>query len=187
MNSRILPTLALAAALGIFFLYVSPTWSGPISKMRTAIASDDRALAAATIYAKQQNQLATARNAIDPSDLARLATFLPASVDNVGLMLDLDALAARSGLSLSDVDVIMDPSFSRSESSDANVLSAAGRDPVGSVDLSLSAVGTYAALKTFLVGVEKSQRLIDVRELSLKGSDTGVYNYRMRLRFYWLR
>jgi len=60
-------------------------------------------------------------------------------------------------------------------------------NPVGSADMQVSAVGTYAALKTFLGSVEKSQRLLDVQDLSIKGSDTGVYGYDMKLRFYWLR
>ena len=65
--------------------------------MKNSIASDNKALAAAITYATQQNELAAARNAIDPADLNRLVAFLPSSVDNVGLILDLNALAARSG------------------------------------------------------------------------------------------
>ena len=57
---------------------------------------------------------------------------------------------------------------------------------VGSVDLSLSAVGTYTSFKTFLGSMEKSERLIDVKDIVIRGSDTGVYTYQMRARIYWL-
>ncbi|MDP1690200.1 MAG: type 4a pilus biogenesis protein PilO [bacterium] len=182
MNSNIIPTLALIVAAGILFGYVGPTWSGGLADKRAAIASDDQALAAATTYAAQQNQLATARNAIDPTDLSRLVTFLPSSVDNVGLILDLNALAARSGLTLSNIDV------TTTVATNANTTAATTRaNPVGSVSLALSAVGTYAALQTFLRGVETSRRLLDVQELVVKGSDTGVYTYQMKLNLYWLR
>jgi len=180
MNNNIIPTLALAVALGIGLAYVMPTWSGSISSTRTVIAADDQALAAATTYATQQNELAAARNAIDPADLARLAALLPDSVDNVGLILDLNALAARSGLSLANVDVL-------TTSPAAAASASAGTNPVGSVDLSLSAVGTYSSLVTFLHGVEKSRRLLDVRDIVVKGSDTGVYTYQMKITLYWLR
>ena len=100
MNTRVLPLVALFVAIGIFFLYVSPTWSGSIKTTKDAIALDDEALVAANQFAAQQNTLASARDAIDPADLARLTAFLPDSVDNVGLILDLNALAARSGFSL---------------------------------------------------------------------------------------
>lgn len=188
MNSRILPSLALLIAIGIFFVYVSPTWSGSIATAKATIASDNQALAAATEYASQQNQLATARDAIDPADLTQLTTFLPDSVDNVGLILDLNALAARSGLSFSNIDVAAESASTNSaNSSAAGAVPVANINPVGSVDLSLSAVGTYTALKTFLAGVEKSERLLDIQDLVIKGSDTGVYSYGMTIRIYWLR
>jgi len=186
MNSRILPILALLAAAGIFFGYVHPTWTGEIAAAKTAIANDDQALAAAKTYSDQQNTLASERNKIDPADLSRITTFLPDSVDNVGLILDLNALAARSGLSLSNIDVASNTQ-SAAGSGAGSASDNIGTGPVSSVDLSLSAIGTYAAFQTFLVGVEKSARLLDVRDISVKGSDTGVYSYQMTIRLYWLR
>jgi Tfp pilus assembly protein PilO len=183
MNSRVLPLLAILIAGGIFFAYINPAWTGSIAETKAAIASDNQALQAASQYAAQQNQLAAARDAVDPSDLARLNALLPSSVDNVGLILDLNALAARSGLALSNIDVVM----SSPDTGVGGALPASGASPTGSVDLSLSAVGTYPALQAFLAGVERSQRLLDVRDLMVKGSDTGVYSYKMSLRFYWLR
>jgi Tfp pilus assembly protein PilO len=185
MNSRILPVLALLIAISIFFAYVNPTWSGSIAATKAAIASDDQALVAASQYTAQQNQLASARNAINSTDLARLAIFLPDSVDNVGLILNLNALAARSGLSLSNIDVTTNTASSAS-ASPTGAIRTASVDPVSSVDLSLSAIGTYAALQNFLKNMEQSQRLLDVRDLTVNGSGTGVYNYQMKLRLYWL-
>lgn len=191
MNSRILPSLALMLAVGIFFGYMKPAWSGPLAETKAAIKNDEQALAAADEYKAKQNTLASARNAIDPENLARISTFLPDSVDNVGLILDINALAARSGLSLSNIDVVAnDASGARTNTkapAPAGALPVARTNLVGSVDLSLSAIGTYAALQSFLIGIEKSARLLDVRDIVVKGSDTGVYNYQMTLRLYWLR
>jgi Tfp pilus assembly protein PilO len=189
MNNRIIPILALLVAAGIFFVYVNPTWTGSIAAAKAAIANDDQALVTANQYTAQQNELASARNAIDPADLARLLTFLPDSVDNVGLILDMNALAARSGLSLSNINVASNATASSGSAGTATTgtLPTAATNPVGSVDLSLSAVGTYAALQNFLQGVEKSARLLDVRSIAVSGSDTGVYTYQMTLRLYWLQ
>ncbi|OYV26415.1 MAG: hypothetical protein B7W98_03160, partial [Parcubacteria group bacterium 20-58-5] len=97
--SRVFPLFAFAIALAIFFVYVNPTWTGSIAATQAKIATDAQALSAARDYAARQNQLASERNAIDPGNLSRLTTLLPDSVDNVGLILDLNALAARVGLS----------------------------------------------------------------------------------------
>ncbi len=185
MMSRLLPILSFVLAIVIFFGYVSPTWSGSIAQTRAAIEHNERALAAASQYTEQQNHLASARDAIDPTGLMRLQTFLPDSVDNVGLILDLNALAARSGLSLSKVDVA--PTAAPTSSTAGTAQGAASKGPVSSVDMTLSAVGSYSALQKFLQGVERSARLLDIRELSVKGSETGVYTYQMKLRLYWLR
>lgn len=183
MNSRILPVLALMVSLGTFFGYVNPTWNDSIIATKANIAEIDQTLAAASKYSTQQKELTDARNAIDPTNLARLSTFLPDSVNNVGLVLDLNALAARSGLSLANIDVVVN----NINTSTQGALSVTNANPVGSVNLSLSAVGTYAALQAFLTGVEKSARILDVRDIVVRGSDTGVYNYQMKIRLYWLR
>lgn len=184
MKDRILPLLAFIGAIALFVLYINPTWTGTIADARVAIANDDSALAAASAYTAEEGQLVSQRDAISPADLKRLDTFLPDSVDNVGLILNLNALAARSGLSLSHVDV---SSSANGSGGSSGALPAAGANPVGSVDISVSAIGTYPALVNFLRGVEMSERLLDVQEITVKGSETGVYNYQMRLRLYWLR
>ena len=184
MNNRIAPTLALLIAVGIFFAYVSPTWRGSIALAKASIALDDQALAAAEEYKTQQNELATERSSIDPQDLQRIATFLPDSVDNVGLILDLNALAARSGLALTGIDVLSNDIASDTNSQQGAV---APVNPVGSVSLSLSAAGTFSALQTFLSRIENSARLLDVQDVVVKGSNSGVYGYQMTIRLYWLR
>lgn len=190
MNSRVLPLLAIILSVGIFFGYVNPAWTGGIARTKAAIASDDQALAAAKAYNAQENTLAAARNAIDPTALSRLSTFLPDSVDNVGIILDLNALAARSGLSLSSVDVSKNSTNADSSSATAASPSSAnntGTGSVGSVDLIVSAAGTYSAFQSFLQGTEKSLRLLDVQDLTVNGSETGTYTYTMTLRLYWLQ
>jgi Tfp pilus assembly protein PilO len=171
-------------SVGIFFAYINPTWSGPIAATKLAIKNDDDALSAAAQYKTTEGQLAAAEASIDPASLARLTTLLPDSVNNVGIILDVNTFAARSGLVLSNIDVL--------PNADGSAASASG-DPTdtsgstGSVDLSLTALGTYSALQTFLTGIEKSARLLDVQDISVTGSDTGVYNYQMTIRLYWLR
>jgi Tfp pilus assembly protein PilO len=185
MNNRILPILAFSIAIGIFFAYVSPTWSEQIVATRAAIALNDAALASAKTYTIKQNALASERSNIDPANLERLTTLLPDSVDNVGLILDINALAARSGLSLVSIDVTAEDSGTKSSASGA--LATTVVNATGSINLSLSALGTFSSFQAFLDGIEKSARILDIRDLTVKGSDTGVYSYQITLRLYWLR
>lgn len=180
MRDRILPILALLLAVIVFFGYTNPTYSGSIAEQKAAIASDDGALKAAADYAQKASELAALESTMDQGLIDRAKTLLPDSVDNVGVILDLDALAARTGVTLVSINVAQPAAGS-------NTGDAIGHSPVASVDLTLSAKGTYGAFRTFLTGLESSERLLDVTDLSVSGSDTGVYTYQITARLYWLR
>jgi Tfp pilus assembly protein PilO len=181
-SDRILPSIAILIAAGIFFAYISPTWRGSIAVQKASIALDDQALAAAEEYKTQQQELKVELAKISQEDQKNIATFLPDSVDNVGLILDLNALAAKSGLGLTGIDVLSNELTSTNAQG-----GAVATNPVGSVSLSLSATGTFDSLQRFLSRIETSARLLDVQDITVKGSNSGVYTYQMSIRLYWLR
>lgn len=191
---RLLPIVPFLAALGLFFGYVHPTYTGSISALDSEIKSYDAALDAADRFREREAALSAERAAIPPEGLARLEAFLPDGVDNVQLILDLDALASRSGLSLTDFDVATGDVSTDSTSPNPGgaILPGEGvelgsAEPVDSIDLSVTATGTYGSLRAFLTGVERSLRLLDLVELTVEDSETGVYSYDMTFRLYWLR
>lgn len=181
MNNRLIALLLILLSAGLFFGYVNPTWTGKVAETSSQIEEADKALVAAREYIARQDQLKAEKDNLDQSSLAKLMVLLPDSVDNVGLILSLNALAAKSGLKIASIDV------SNQSAANANSASAGGTGPVGSVELTLAASGNYSAFQTFLRGVERSQRLLDVTSLKITGTNTGVYNYNMALRIYWLR
>ncbi len=193
MNNRLLPILVLILALGVFAGYVNPVWTGDIAEVKEAIAADEDALEAARSYLTREEELLKKRDAMDQNDLAKLSAMLPDGVDNVGLILALNALAARSGLALSNIDVSQPTGTNANNSSQGfSTGIGAGADfgrttHTGSVDLTLTAAGSYEAFQKFLAGVERSERLLDVRSIGVQGTNTGLYTYQMTIRFYWLR
>lgn len=179
MISRIFAAVALLVAALTFFFYINPTWAGDIATAKATIASDDQALVAAEQYSNKENQLISAKKLIKPELLARLSTFLPNSPGDVQLILDLDSLAARSGLTLNSISI--------ADTSGSNNNAIASGKAYNSIETSLSASGSYASFRSFLTSIEHSARLLDVTSLSVTGSNTGVYNYSMTLRLYWLQ
>lgn len=197
MIFRLSPVIALLLAIGLFFGYVNPTRTGSIAQTRMQIASYESALEAAERFKQKENELIIARANIPSDGLARLESFLPDGVDNVQIILDLNALAARSGMTLSDFDTSSDDSVTESGTSAQLAPTEAGavvdgfaleaQEQVESLDLTISATGTYSSFRTFLDGIEQSLRLLDVIDVSVSDSDTGVYTYDMTIRLYWLR
>lgn len=183
MISRLFPAVAFLLAIGLFFGYVNPTRTDAIAEKRAQIESYENALAAAERFKQKESELIIARANIPSDGLARLATFLPDGVDNVQAILDLNALAARSGMQLSDFETSSDDTAA----GPTDGLSLETQEPIESLDLTISARGTYASFRTFLEGIEQSLRLLDVVDVSVRDSATGVYTYDMTVRLYWLR
>lgn len=183
MMSRIIPVLFILVAIGIFFGYINPTYSGEVNALRSEIRSYDAALRAAEAFRQKEAQLMLERNGISQEGLERVESFLPDGVDNVQLILDLNALASRSGVVLSDFDIVE----GADNQEQGGALELESEDAVESLDLTVSATGSYSAFKNFLKGAEWSLRPLDLVSLELEDSATGVYTYQMTFRIYWLR
>lgn len=203
--SRIIPLLLVVGAIGLFMGYTQPTYGGSVASLKEEIRGFDTALSAAEQFKQKEAELTQQRAALSQEQLARLEAFLPDSVDNVQLIVDLNSLAARSGVQLSQFDIAESGTGSDSATTAAapqaagpdmdaapltpsnTTLALQSSEPTESLELSVSATGSYAAFRTFLAGVEQSLRPLDVIELSVQDSETGVYTYDVTFRLYWLR
>ncbi len=201
--SRLLPIIAILFAIALFFLYIKPTYSGSIHDTTQQIASFDQALTAADRFQTKEAELTLARSQIPADSLARLNAFLPDGVDNVQLILDMDALAARSGITLSDFTtqgssaaagtpnaasgVLAAPSATASQAPQGSPnLTLTSSSPIDSLNLTFKATGTYSSFRSFLTGMENSLRPLDIVNLEVIQAPNGVYTYAVTVRIYWL-
>lgn len=187
MMSRLIPIIGILIAIGLFAGYIHPTYTGAVAAQRAQVKSYDTALAAADAFSEKESELLAEKAALSEADLARLSSFLPDGVDNVQLILDLDALANRTGVNLSNFDVTATDENQMTSGLTGNRLPLTNSRPAESLTLSVSATGTYGAFRAFLDGVEHSLRLLDLIGLQVNDSATGVYTYDMVFRIYWLR
>jgi Tfp pilus assembly protein PilO len=187
MIGRILPVVLLVLALLIFVAYINPTYTKEILPLQAQIKQYDSTLAAAADFNKKEAELAAARSAIPADSIARLQAYLPDGVDNVQLILDLNALAAKSGIALSNFNITStNGSAPAPDQSTGSLPLEAGGQPTDSIDLTVSGTGTYNAFRTFLDGVEQSLRPMDMVQMTLTDSTNGIYTYNFTFRIYWL-
>ena len=179
MNSRIISLVVLALAIGLFFSFTKPTWAA-VQQLLEVQSNNKEAMDAVRQFATQKQDLESKKGSIDPEALKKLNDMLPSSVDNVKNILMIDDLGKKAGLRISNLDAV-----TRAESA-ASARAQSGTAP-DSIDLSVTAEGTYASFSTFLESLERSQTLFDVRDVSVKGSNNGIYQYSLKIRFYWLR
>ena len=205
----------LLASVGLFFTYVNPTYNG-LDDLKQQTAKLDEALNKAKELQSIRDQLLSKYNTFSSEELDRLKKLLPDHIDNVRLIIDIDNMASRYGMSLTKVAISKSESGPKKEAqstgattetpsgSGAKALpSQAGfslpprpsaspgtgstQDDLGSVDLSFSVSGSYETFLAFLRDLERSLRLVDVTKLSFNAASSNNYDFNVTIRTYWLR
>lgn len=180
MFKIILPVFMILASIASFIFYTNDKYKeAQVSNIKLEKISD---------ALKKANQLQGVRDAlgekykqIPAADLERLTRMLPNSVENIGLIIELNNIANDKGLEL------LSPSISESSANSSIV----GPDSkkYGSIGMTFSINSTYERFLDFLQELERSLRLVDVTNLSFTAPDakTGRSNFSVTLQTYWLK
>lgn len=120
-------------------------------------------------------------NSISKAEIERLAKILPSNVDTVRLALDLDSIAGRYGVTIKDVAI--DSTSSRAAS---QVVLPGHSRPYEKTPVAVSFISDYQNFKKFMQDLEKSLRIMDVREINFQVSDTGLYEHSVLIDTYWV-
>lgn len=182
MTRIILPAILIIAAIGLFVMYTNPAYQG-VQALEVQSAAYNDALNKAQELRTQRDKLLAARRAFPNETVQKLERALPDNVDNIRLIIDINNIAARHGLTLKNVSLgaVSDSSAPRS----ALAVGLSG-DPVGSVDLGFGLSATYEDFLAFLYDIEHSLRVIDVEKINFKTDQSGRYDFTLSIRTYWL-
>lgn len=176
----LLPILFVVIAGGIFFGFIDPAYDR-VKELRAEESQFDQALTRSKELQQVRDQLLSRYNTFSQSELERLQKLLPDNVDNVRLILDFDALASRYGMRIRNV------ALETNESRAARGQVGAGESRYDSLILSFSVTGSYDTFRAFLGDLEQSLRLVDVTSVTFSATPTGVYDYSVAVKTYWLK
>lgn len=182
MTKLFLPVLLVAAAIGLFALYTNPTYQGTKGLQQEAQVYDD-ALNKSQELRTTRDQKIAAFNTFSVENKNRLERILPDNVDNIHLIIDINNIAARHGLSLKNVEL-----GTVSDSASARSAAAVGTsgEAVGSVDLGFTLSASYDNFLAFLQDLEHSLRVLDIEKISFTAGLTDLNDYTLNIRTYWL-
>ena len=178
----LLPLILTIAAIGLFVAFTNPTYQGLKGTQAKVDAYND-ALDKAQELKALRDKLASARNAFSPQDEQKLVRLLPDQVDNIRLIIDINSIAARRGLVLSNVAL---GEVSQSSAGAVSLAVGPSSDQVGSLSLGFSVTASYEDFLAFLQDLEHSLRILDVEKLSFNGATDGKYSFDFIIRTYWL-
>jgi len=176
-----LSIILLIGAIGITIFFISPRTAG-ITDLRTQEKELNTALDNARRLDETRQDLLDRFNSFDPQDLSNLKKMLPGNIDNVKLIIELDALAAQYALPLQNISV-------EDSASDEDVqVIEQGSSDFGKVQLKFSVRGPYTQFVEFLDSLEHGLRIIDIRGLTFQATEqSDIYQYNLVIETYWLK
>ncbi|MGB9848055.1 MAG: hypothetical protein ACPLKV_02530 [Minisyncoccia bacterium] len=152
-------------------------------------------------YAKQSKSLQLAKEIINQyknsSNINQMVSLtLPKTDELFNVLAQLDKISNESGILIQSITVKTPSSSSTSSSpSSSNVSSASQKasliNPVQSISMELSMVGTYESFKTWLNAIETNIRLMDITSINIAGvatsekTSSNFFNLRVTLNVYY--
>lgn len=177
--------LLLAASIALFVLDVVPRYHR-LETARAENASIQSNLDTAKKLADSRESLITTYRSISKDDLDNLKVLLPDSVNNIRLIIQIDALAKKNGLS-----VLRSIDYQTTQDKKDTVDSM--RTPYGEFVISFQTSGQYKNFLTFLSDLEQNLRLVDVTAVAFDVPDVNATAaavgpaYKVTLKTYWLK
>ncbi len=176
----LMPIIFISAALAGFFMYTNPKYQILKQKMADSQKIVEANNKATTLRAVRQ-KLNDDRNKISEADVDKITKMLPDSVENVGLIIDIDNIASKYGMRIRNTKI---------NDTSARGSTAIGPDvrKHGAITLSFSVTSSFENFIVFLKDLESSVRLVDLTALSFSsGAKEGRYDFNVTLQTYWLK
>ena len=194
MNRNITAIILIAIAIGIYFTYTQ----GQIYNVDYPLADINQQYVNAI---KNANSLKTVREAtrkdynnISLDDRLKLDKMIPSSVDNIHLIVDISRLANDNGFALRNLKAdVVQSNTSPNQQNTINVMGSSSQSSLlpdmslAIIRLSFDTTASYDKFIGFMQALEKNLRIMDVTKLSIKASDTGIYDFSVEVNTYWLK
>lgn len=190
-----LPVIFILASIAGFVFYVNPEYKSAKKDNEKLIRVND-ALKQANELRDLRDKLAEERKKISDQDLVRISRMIPDGVENIGLIIEMNNIARDKGMEL--LNPTIGPSVGGAApagGADANPALATSLDvgPDGSnhgaLEMSFGVNTTYEKFIDFLKELERSLRLVDVKEITFSAPDskTGRTTFSVTIETYWLK
>ena len=178
------PLILIVVAVALFFVFTDPTYR-QAKQASTEAGGYNDVLAKSTELLSKRKTLQDKSASFATSDMDRLKKLLPDTVDNVRLIIDIDEIAKRYGLTIKNIR--LDDSSKQTDGKSTSVTITTGESKYGTIPMGFSVTADYDTFLQFLRDLESSLRIVDVVNISLKPALNGQYTFDVSLKTYWLK
>lgn len=172
--------ILILIAVGLFYTFINPQYQ-KTKVLRVEAGHYENVLKNASELSRTSQELMIDMSDISPLELERLSKILPNGIDTVKLARDLDTIASRYGVAITNVEV------DTKSANQAGIIHQATGAPYEKVTMSFGFISDYNGFRNFLRDMERSLRLIDVRAVNFRSTQTGLYEFRVSFDTYWIK
>ena len=172
--------ILLLLSLGLFYTFTKVEYK-KVQDLHVVASQYQDVLANVSDIVRLRDNLLIAYEEFPQEDIDRIDKVLPENVDTVKLALELDSIAGRHNIAITEVRMGGDVNQSTEIILPENTL------PYEKVEVSFKFVSNYTNLKSLLADMEKSLRLMEVKSLSFMVEDNGLYEHSVVIETYWLK
>lgn len=135
---------------------------------------------------KKRDTESEKRNSLKSAEQV-LAKMVPASIDNVNLIVELENLSRKyTQTGLKNI-TIGGGKVSKTGETPSNVVIDTTAQNYNSVVMGFTVNMSYANFVGFLKDLETNMRLVDIEKISFSSTDTGNYDFSLVIRTYWMK
>lgn len=176
----------LGGAVAVFVLFVSPRYQN-IKALRATASDYASAIENAKKLSEEQADREAQYNAIPREAIDSLETALPNNVDNIRLIIQINSIALKTGMSsLREVD------YATKEVIPAPGAEVSPGGLSGEFEMKFSTFGSYRNFLNFISALEQNLRLVDITKIGFEVLEdetkrTPDPKYVVTLKTYWLK
>lgn len=184
---NIISIILIVAAGFLFFAFTNPRFVG-IKVLRAEEQTYDEALDRSKELISLRDALLSRYNSIPSDDLKKINSIIPDAVDSVRLIIEINAIAARHKLTLSDISVGQLDGGS-TDSRDIPGRLGPASSAYGTASLSFEVVARYETFRAFIADLERNLRLVDLSTITFSEASvgTGLTTYGVSFDTYWMK
>ena len=200
----IFPLSCIIIAVVLFFAVIDPMYSD-VRQLRADVATYNVALSNSTELQKTRDSLINVYKNVSREDKDKLEHLLPSSINNIGLILEIEKIANLHGMPIGniqfDVKNLQSKGNANATGGENSIVVAEGNPdqylPYGIFPMEFEIEGRYDNFLLFLKDLELNLRVVDIQNVSFKvpansviqggTADPNVYSYTLKVNTYWLK
>ncbi len=197
----ILPISFLIIIIVLFFTVITP-YNKQIKEIKKDVSIYNVALTNSAELKETRDVLIEKYNNITTEDKDRLKHFLPSSIGNIELILEIEKIANLKGMPIKNIGFDTEKLGPKDNTEDQGKIvaenSKADLLPYGIFPIDFVVEGKYSSFVDFLKELERNLRLVDIKSISFsvptpvagaagENINYNIYSYKLTIDAYWLK